>query len=172
MDVVTAIKRLEFLGQEFLIWLWFMAERQGGVIRLPDGSVVGIEPINVMTLASGQGPTGFTVACRGRQVDSPETRVALQQGRRLTRAGFRVRTDQAAWHLTLDAATGALTGVRPAPDPEHDDDSDEDLLARLLKIRDLAAVLDSLLKMFLAIRLDERWEGEELPALRRWIASG
>lgn len=172
MDVVTAIKRLEFVGQEFLIWLWFTAERQDGVIRLPDGSAVGIEPINVMTLASGQGAAGFTVACRGRRVDTPESRVALQQGRRLTRAGFSIRTDQAAWHLSIDAATGTLTGVRPAPDPERDDDSDEDVLTRLLKIRDLTAVLDSLLKMFLAIRLDERWEGEELPALRHWIARG
>ncbi len=167
MDLVAAVKRLDFLGQEFLSWLWFVAEREGGMVRLPDGSPVEIEPINQVTLSSGQGPAGFTVACRGRQAAGPEAREALRQGRRVTRAGFLIRTEDAAWQVTIDAATLSLTGVRPAPDPDSDD---ADPLDRLLGIRDLVKIIEGMFGMFLDVRLDERWEAEELPALRRWIA--
>jgi hypothetical protein len=169
MDLVTAIGRLEFVGQEFLSWLWFAAERNDGTIRLPDGPLVEIEPINQLTLSSGQGSGGLTVACRGRQAAGPEAREALRQGRRVVRAGFSIRTEDAAWQATIDAATLSMTGVRPAPDPEADP-ADDDPLDRLLGIRTLVQTVESLFAMFLEIRLGERWESEELPGLRRWIA--
>jgi hypothetical protein len=169
MDLVAAIKRLEFLGQEFLSWLWFVAEREEGVVRPPDGPPVEIEPINQVTLSSGQGQGGFTVACRGRQAAGPEAREALRQGRRVIRAGFLIRTEDAAWQVTLDAATLSLTGVRPVTDPDSGPD-ESDPLDRLLGIRDLVKIVERLFGMFLDVRLDERWEAEELPALRRWIA--
>jgi hypothetical protein len=169
MDLIAAVKRLEFLGQEFLIWLWFMAEREGGLVRLPDAGPVEIEPINQVTLTSGQGQGGFTVACRGNRAAGPEAREALRQGRRIIRAGFSIRTEEGAWQATVDAATLSLTGVRPAMGPDADQD-ETDPLDRLLLIRDLVKIVEGMFEMFLAIRLEARWEAEELPALRRWIA--
>ena len=37
MDLLDQIERTEFLGAEFLMWLWYVADEGEGTITLPDG---------------------------------------------------------------------------------------------------------------------------------------
>ena len=165
MDLIQIMESTRFVGEEFLTWLWFRAERQDGLFEVNDEQLELFFD-DQMTLEAHLAESEQNRLSGGSPSDSPEAREALRRGKRVAKAKLKLVKDGREWVVTLTAATLGLSGIKiPAVLSREEDDR---FYERMYLIEELEAILRSLYRGFLDIRLDrEEWKAEA-EALRAW----
>lgn len=159
----------DFLGNEFLLWLWFLTDRDSDTLALADDSEVTLMPARTLTLACPRGVTGTGTLASEGPTRLPEARRAAQAGKLPRKMGLTlVRHDQ-QYELTLHAETLAVGSCKMPELPEDVTDARAKLEERASQVRELAETLDLLYGRFLAVRLSAGW-GDELERVRRWLS--
>ena len=159
----------DFLGNEYLLWLWFLTDRDSDTLAVGDGSEVTLMPARTLTLEDPRGVTGTgTIASEG-PTRLPEARRAVQAGKLPRKMGLTlVRHDQ-QYELTLHAETLAVGSCKMPDLPEDVTAARAKLEERATQVRELVETLDLLYARFLTARLSADWVGE-LDRIRRWLA--
>lgn len=158
----------EFLGREFLLWLWWQAETQGGLHPLAGGERAGIALDRLLEFVDAE--SGVRVVVRGdAPTRAPEAREALARGTRLERAGLIVGIGGTNVALVLDGARFDLRSVKGEP-PEGDsrEERDAEALGQLFAAQE---ALDLVYATFIRERLSERFVREVAPRLREWAGT-
>ena len=175
MDLADLMKEKQFIGQEFLTWVWFISDLNSGLVELPGFGAVEIWFEQRMMLESGSGDMRQAVVCSGRELDLAEALTALREGKKVSQVRLRIGFEEREWHLTLKDQGLELTGVKPPktfdPDEEEPESDAGKLLERVALLQELIRILDALYARFLTARLTDRWENEEIPRLRKWLNS-
>jgi hypothetical protein len=158
----------DFLGNEFLLWLWFLTDRDSDTLSLGDGSEVTLMPARTLTLQCPRGVGGTGTLASDGPTRLPEARRAAQAGKLPRKMGLTlVRHDQ-QYELTLHAETLAVGSCKLPDLPEDVTDARAKLDERAAQVRELAETLDLLYARFLSVRLTADWNGE-LARVRRWL---
>lgn len=157
----------DFLGNEFLAWLWFVVEERGDSIALSDKSEAAILPVRTLTLECPLGETGKETITSDSPTRLPEARRALQSGKLPRKMGFIVSRHDQQYEFTLAAETLAVSGLKlPAPEGENERVRDEE---RIGFLRDFLETLDLMYDAFLAVRASDDWTAE-MGRMRHWLA--
>ncbi len=158
----------DFLGNEMLLWLWWLASEREGMVET---TLAGGERVDIaialertLELECAWGTTG-KVTIRDHLGGVAPTRLAeaahaLRTGKLPRRAGLRIAevTTGEQWQCTFQADRWQVTaGVLPTPDEDLETD-DEHAAWRIEKIQRLDALLESLLRAYLAERTAPGWE--------------
>lgn len=156
-----------FIGEEFLTWLWWRCETEGGVFDVPHGGASVSVAIEDQLLLRGDSEHESEGQLRhGVPTRSAEAAAALAAGKRLARARLVLATPEKEWTVTLDGATlGCASASVPRPGAGDDPD-----LEAFLGFEDLGDAIDGLFESFLRVRLSPEFGRTVLPAMRRWIA--
>jgi hypothetical protein len=158
----------DFLGNEFLLWLWFLTDRDSDTLALADDSEVTLMPARTLTLQCPRGVSGTGTLTSEGPTRLPEARRAAQAGKLPRKMGLTlVRHDQ-QYELTLHAETLAVGSCKMPDLPEDVTDARAKLDERASQVRELLETLDLLYGRFLAVRLGSDWGGE-LERVRRWL---
>ncbi len=175
MDLLDLIEEKRFLGQEFLIWLWFRSETQGGNVELPGRGWVPVVFEKHMLLECGEGPECEKLVCRGLMTELKEARAALALGKRPEQARLKIGSEEQEYSFTLSAATLEFRSMKlPATAGADDDDRtglEGQILERIALIEEGIELMTNLYRLFLNLRISDAWNGE-LIRLREWISSG
>jgi hypothetical protein len=156
----------DFLGNEFLLWLWYVLDAESDAIRVGDGSEVTALLARTLVLECPRGQTGRESISSDAPARLPEARRAIQAGKLPRKAGLTlVRHDQ-QYELTLQAETLAVTGAK-LPSPEAEDDRAR-LEERVGQVRHLLETLDLLFDTFGNHRLGAGWS-RELVKIQKWL---
>jgi hypothetical protein len=165
MESVEKVEAAQFLGQEFLTWLWWRSEQTNGKM-----SVDGIgEPFDLfleapVRLVSDYGEATVVALTGGTPLDSPEARQAAREGKKLERARVRIIAKNQTYTFALDASSLAVSGLKLPVPPNVA--ANEMIHARMEILEEFDQFFAQLFDAFLTIRLDaKRWSGE-----RRQIA--
>ncbi len=161
-----------FLGEEFLLWLWFVSEKRGGMHAVADvhgeEARIGIALERVLEFHDGEG--GVKVAVRGdAPTRAPEAREALRRGMRLARAGLVITVAEENVTLLLDGPSFELRSLK-AEKPEADTAEERDL-AVLAMLFGTADSLERVFKLFLDERVKSGFESGVGAEMRRWAKS-
>jgi hypothetical protein len=156
----------DFLGNEFLMWLWFHLDEDADTIALADRSEVSVMLARTLTLECPRAQTGKETIQSDAPARLPEARRAIQSGKLPRKVGLvLVRHDQ-QYELTLHAETLAVSGARlPAPEGHEGRARWEERVAML---RSLLETLDLLYDAFGRVRYSERWS-KELARIQKWL---
>ena len=161
----------DFLGNEYLLWLWFLTDHETDTIALGDGSEVTLMPARTLSLDCPRGVTGSgTIASEG-PTRLPEARRAVQAGKLPRKMGLTLVRHDLQYELTLQAETLAVASAKLPPPPEDVSDARGKLEERASQIRELIETLDLLYAQFLAVRLSGGWE-TELARIQKWLTGG
>lgn len=165
-DLAFAIER-SFLASEFLTWLWFRCETEGGTFDLPSGGLsVAVE--DALQLASWD-EDGVKASLRGgAPTKRPEAAHALAAGLLLSKARFVGARGGREWLFALDGQTLDLTSVKVV-DAEDEDEPEDSLSDKLAAGEELRLAIDELYDVFLGLRLDEDWNTIEVERIRSWV---
>jgi hypothetical protein len=156
----------DFLGNEYLLWLWFMLDNDNDTIQLTDKSEVALLLSRTLTLECPRGVTGKETISSDGPTRLPEARRAIQSGKLPRKVGLTmVRHDQ-QYELTLSAESLAIGGAR-LPATEADDDRGC-LEERVTQLRHLMETLDLLYDTFAERRASEAW-AKELGKMQKWL---
>jgi hypothetical protein len=149
----SGIETHGFLGEEFLTWLWFRWETDGGEFQLPGGRVVGVALDDLLTFGAPSDDETEQTLRHGLPTRTEEARTGLRQGRRLRRARLLLAEGPRQFAVTLDATSMQCTGARlpeDADEAETDPERTADRAANWLCLHEL---LLGLYGLFLRERL-------------------
>jgi hypothetical protein len=158
---------LDYLGPEFLTWLWWRAETDPGFCHA-DGTEVFVHVDEHLDFRGERAASRRTVLRAGMPGASMEARAALRSGKLLVAARLLVARGDEEVRLTLKAEDLDVSGVRlPAPEGET---PRERLAASIEAQERLWRDLDLFLATFLQVRCGPGWAAEA-DRLRAWGAS-
>jgi hypothetical protein len=156
----------DFLGNEFLLWLWYMVERETDSIKVLDGSEVAVMLARNLVLECPRGMTGRESITSDGPTSLPEARRAIQAGKLPRKAGLTLSRHDKQYELTLQGESMVISGARlPPPDSIEERPRQEE---RIASIRHLLETLGLLYDAFAERRLGADWN-KDLAAIRKWM---
>lgn len=154
----------EYLGPEFLTWLWWRAEVDPG-FQHPDGAEVFVHFDEHLEFRGERSAARRTVLRAGMPGASMEARAALRSGKTLAAARLLLARGEDEVRFTLRAASMDVSGLRlPAPEGET---REERLLACLEAQERFLQDLDLCFSTFLQLRLGPDW-AEQVRLIHAW----
>ncbi|HEX4611316.1 MAG TPA: hypothetical protein VH092_24195, partial [Urbifossiella sp.] len=158
----------DFLGNEFLLWLWYYTDVVSDTITLADNSEATVMIARSLTLECPRGQTGHETISHEGPTRLPEARRAIQSGKLPRKCGLTlVRHDQ-QYELAIHAETLAVGSAKLPPPPDDVTDARAKLDERAAQLRALVESLDLLYDAFGQRRFGKEWE-DDLPAMQRWL---
>ncbi len=157
----------DFLGNEFLLWLWWKLETDTDTFMLADESEVIVMLNKTLSLECPCGETGketFSAEC---PIQMPEAIHAIQLGKMPRKTSMSVVRDGQRFDLTLQAESFAISGakIHLEEGQEVDDEGRIDL------IRTMADTVDQMFFMFCDVRTSEAWS-TDLTSMQDWLKRG
>jgi hypothetical protein len=159
----------DFLGNEFLLWLWYQTDGSSDVIPLEDRSDAACMIARTLTLECPRGQTGHETISHLGPTRLPEAKRAVQSGKLPRKAGLTVVRHADQYELTLHAETLAVGAAKLPNLPEDVTEPRAKLEERATQIRNLVETLDLLYDAFGRQRLGKDWQ-DTLPKMQRWLA--
>lgn len=156
----------DFLGNEFLLWLWHEADTRNGIIRLASSDItVFIDRSIDLDCAYGQ--TGKDSLRGTGPTSMPEARDALRSGKVPRKAGFVLDLDKQQYNFGFNAELFAL-GSAKLPEVEEAENARILFEERIAMLRDLCKGIDALYSVFLKARTGGSWE-THTATIKKWI---
>src|SRR5581483_8354345 len=159
----------DFLGNEFLLWLWYMVENESDTIALSDKSEAALMLARSLVLECPRGQTGRESISSDAPAKLPEAFRAIQLGKLPRKVGLTIVRHDNQYELTLQAETLAITGARLPPVEGDDDRARRD--ARIGLIRHLLETLDLLYAAFSERRCSTAWP-KDMAKIKKWLHGG
>lgn len=163
---------MDWLGPEFLTWLWWragvspeFADAAGG---RRDGTALYVHVDEYLELRGERAAARRTSLRTGMPGASAEAKVALRHGKVVTAARLLFARGEEETALTLKAEDLDLSSVKlPSIDSA---DAEERLSGSLSSARRAYDDLDLLYRAFLDVRCSERWDAEAAK-MRTWVGA-
>ncbi len=157
----------DFLGNEYLLWLWYLLDAESDTVGLSDGSEAAVMLTRTLMLECPRGQTGRQSISSDGPTRLPEARRAIQSGKLPRKVGLLVVRHDAQYELTLQAETLAVSGAKlPAPEASEERARLEE---RIVQVRHLLETLDLLYDAFTSKRASDQWS-KELTKMQKWLA--
>lgn len=171
MDLSDRIKRVEFLGAEFITWLWFCEITNGGTFdlggELGQVEVVFDDRLTMSSTALDEQEDSFK---GGRPTMSIEAQVALRLGKLARQAKISVTQGDQEWQLVLKSAPLMMSAIK-LPETTAQGGTAQ-FYERMFLLEHLERLYKALYQLFLEERLSARWDDEILPQLHQWVEHG
>ncbi len=146
----------DFLGNEFLIWLWHECEANEGLIDTDAGRVALVMD-RLLDMECAWEATGKQSLLASGPTRLPEAAAALLHGKWPRKAGLLLALGAEEYSLTLQADRFLVTGLK-LPKPEQPAETPRDQLEdRLAQLREVDEALVGLFRAFLQQRVGHGW---------------
>jgi hypothetical protein len=158
----------DFLGNEFLLWLWWNWETNSNVVALADGSEVSGMFARSLSLDCPDGEHGKESISSESPVTLPEAVLAIRMGKLPRKAGLTLVRNDEKYDFALQAETFALGSARISLADESAVGS-RDVQDRIQSVRQLCETVDLLYGVFCEKRIGKSWNSE-LKKITQWLA--
>jgi hypothetical protein len=192
INLADRIELRRFVGRELLLWLWMESELFDATLSTTEHGSFGLWLEGRLVLDEGKESTTIKGTTPGLHREAKES---LLRGKMPERAGLPLSFGDHDCTLTLRGETLAFAALVPppkekeersamaviadAPPPKKRKKSDdaaadasfhEALYDRMDFARQVEAVVGSLYRDFLRLRLSPSWDKDVVPALERWVS--
>lgn len=155
-------------GREFLTWLWYVGEAEGGTLQVEGQGEVAILIEGPLTFVHEGNGAHETVLRRGEPVNSAEAKTCLLSGKKLRQAKLTLAVKDEIWKAGVDADEFVFRSLM-LPEPEPGLDPTSRFLDRLTLLDRFRDIVYGLYDEYLARRRSPaRWQ-EVKKGLREWV---
>ena len=159
----------DFLGNEFLLWLWYNSEGDSDTVTVADDSEVTYMIARTLTLECPRGQTGHETITHEGPTRLPEAKRAIQSGKLPRKVGLTLVRHGEQYELAVHAETLAVGAARLPNPPEDVGDARARIDHRVGQVRDLVETLDLLYDAFGRKRFGKEWP-DTLARMQKWLA--
>lgn len=157
----------DFLGNEFLLWLWWYLDQQADTLTLLDHSEVTVMLTKTLSLECPLGESGKDVIASESPVKLPEAMHALRSGKLPRKMGMTLVRDDLRFECVLQAETFAISGAKIATTDDESMESEE----RIAAIGQMTDTIDGMFLRFCERRTSDAWP-QDLGQIRQWLQDG
>ncbi len=173
MNLLEQVEGSEFIGRDFLVWLWFKSETNDGIIELEEVGFAEIVLEGKLTLETEGADYTESITCSGSIPLLKEARFALTQNKKPTLAGIRLIMGDDEFLFSLDSRWMNYKALKtPRIMEDYKDDPDGLFYEKFGLIEKAVSMMDSVFIHFIKLRLSETWTERESPDLMNWINKG
>ncbi len=178
LDIAAAYNRYQFLGNEFLTWIWYLIETNQNTIQ--DDFFASLEIGHTIVLENNLGDNSKEkITIKGDQAGLEEGRTALRKGAQVTQIHLKCimnnqNTDEdESYEFTLKGESFHLTGLKtPKTSSNNEEDETEAaILEKAFLLEKVIKVIDTLFIRFVEKKISEEWKTNEIQQIRNWIDS-
>ena len=159
-----------FLGNEFLLWLWWYLDNESDRVLLKDKSEVTLMFARTMQLECPWGEWGREVLTSECPIRMPEAMQAIRAGKLPRKAGLILVREGQQFEFVLQAETFAISSAKIIVE-EPDDHPQDRLDNRIDSIRFLSETVDQLFEAFCHRRVGKAWNSD-VKKIRKWLQTG
>lgn len=157
----------QFLGREFLLWLWWRSEKDFATADLPHyGPVDFWIDDHIQFRTPGDDPQINDIR-GGAPATTIEARTALANGKTVESARIGLRIKEREYSFSLKGEGLELSAVKVPSDAR--DGIDDRLFERMLLLEELGGIVDTFFFQFMEERVSDGWRSESVPTIRDWI---
>ena len=173
LDVAVAYSRYQFLGEEFLTWLWFVIEKKQDLIKNFDKNFVALEVGNRVVFENRRKESAERVTIKGDGASLEEGILALKKGALVTELNVVYKSEELLWQFTLKGESLNISGlsIPNTGSPESDEDIDGLALEKIFLYDKALQLIEKIYSHFLKLRVSDTWQSKETPLIRKWIQS-
>ena len=173
LDVAVAYNRYQFLGEEFLTWLWYLIENNQSFIKKFDGDFVALEVGDRIVLENRRKDNTERISIKGDGASLEEAFLALSKGAFVTELSVVYKSAELKWQFTLKGESLNISGLRSAKidAPESENDMEGYVLEKIFIYEKALQLLENLYSHFVKLRVSETWQIKETPLIGKWIRS-
>ena len=112
MQLLEKVRETQFLGREFLVWLWFRAETDRGLFDLGGKKTAELWFDGKITLQSENERGKETIICAGEASNMKEARFALAEDKEIIQATVKLVIGDNQWSFFLDSISMNLSNFK------------------------------------------------------------
>ena len=173
MQLMERVQGSEFLGREFLVWLWFKGEVDEGRFDLGELGYVELWFDRKIVLQSETDEGTEKIACSGDNPHLKEARFALTKNKQIIEAMLKLMIGDHEWSFVLDSTWMNFKSFKtPKVMMDKDEDPEGLFYEKFFLLEKAVNAMDAIFSLFVKLRTSPEWEKEELPALQKWINEG
>ena len=174
MQILERVKETEFMGNEFLVWLWFRSETGRGLFDIGERGTAELWFDGKITLQSETERGVETIICTSETTNMKEARFALTEYKKITQAAIKLDIGGNNWWSFILDSTWMNFKAFKSPKVMQDKEEDPDgiFYEKMYLIEEAVSVMDGVYQYFIELRVSPEWETEEHPALVKWISEG
>lgn len=171
LDISAGYTKYQFLGGEFLTWLWFLIEHPLKSAPLWDDQVPQLILGDRMVLENRSVENIETVTIKGGNAGLEEGYLALKKGSHVSEMNIICRLEDQAWRFTIKGENLALTNIKtPLTGKISNSEEIEGALLEKAYLYERAFQwIDTLFDAFLKARLSNAWSTLWVADIRSWI---
>lgn len=158
-------------AEDFLTWLWYYSEAEGGLFDLDGQGPVGVAldgPV-LFTAEGEQAAQEAALRKGGAPLASAEARTALRGGKKLRRAKLTMAQNPRSWTCTFDVVDFVFRGLK-VTEPEERMDAASLFLNRMNELTSFFGMIGSLVERFVALRESPKQWAALQPKIQAWTA--
>lgn len=155
----------DYLGNEFLLWLWWHWETNSDMIALSDNTEVSGMFARSLSLDCPAGESGRESISSDSPVALPEAMVAIRMGKLPRKAGLTLVRDGEQYDFALKAETFSVGSARIS---QVGDAGIRDSIDRIESVRQLSDTVDLLFEVFCQTRLSKDWSKNQ-KKISKWL---
>lgn len=159
--------RPDFLGNEFLMWLWWHYENESDTIQVSDETEITYMLNKTLALECPLGEHGKETISAESPIQLTEALQAVRCGKMPRKSGLTLVRSGQQFDMVLQAESLAVSGAKIRVDEQDDAPQLDD---RIDAIRELTLTIDLLFEAYCGMRLSDRW-GQTQSAMVQWLAS-
>lgn len=154
-------------GQEFLTWLWFMAETEER-IEVPDVGGVSLLIEGPLTFMREGNGAHVIVLKQGEPINSAEAKTCLVSGKKLKQATLTFALNEETWKTTVDADEFSFRSLQ-VPQSKETLDAVSRFQERMGALERFAEMFYGLYDMFLDLRKETAEWKKTRQAMHKWV---
>ncbi|CAB1078197.1 hypothetical protein D1AOALGA4SA_5959 [Olavius algarvensis Delta 1 endosymbiont] len=173
LDVAVAYSRYQFLGEEFLTWLWFVIEKNQNFIKSFDPDFVALEVGNRVVLENRKKDAAERITIKGDGASLEEGILALKKGSLITELNIVYKSAELRWQFTLkgESLNISTLSIPSTGSAESEEDIEGVVLEKIFLYDKALQLIEKLYAHFTKLRVSDTWHSSESPLIRKWIQS-
>ncbi len=171
LDISAGYIKYQFLGGEFLTWLWFLIENPLKSAPLWADQVPQLILGDRMVLENRSVENFETVTIKGDHAGLEEGYLALKKGAHVAEMNIICRLEDQSWRFTIKGENLSLTNFKtPLTGKISNSEEVEGALLEKAYLYETAFQwIDTLFDAFLKARLSNVWTTQWVADIRNWI---
>ena len=173
LDVAVAYSRYQFLGEEFLTWLWFIIEKNQHLIKDLDKDFVALEIGNRVVFENRRKDLAERITIKGEGASLEEGIIALKKGALVTELNAIYKSAELMWQFTIKGESLNISSLSTPEtgSAESEEDIEGAVLEKIYLYDKVLQLLSRLYSHFAKLRVSNTWQTKEMPQITKWIQS-